>query len=214
MSVAAAIAARRTARDFAPRPIPGPALKRFLKAGWNAPAGGGRRPWHFVIVEDPAIRRLLADGFRARRTPQEVAALVDSWAVEDPEERAMYLDALPRQASMVEAAGALVIPCFDQPEPVLGAKASLHELNGLAAMWMCVENILVAAAAEGICGVTKVPSTPAETANIRRVLGIPENIEIPCYLALGYPGPEARFEARQPFDEDDRIFTDRWRSAA
>ena len=62
-------------------------------------------------------------------------------------------------------------------------------------MWCCVENILIAAASEGIFGVTRIPSE-SERETIKRVLNVPKDYEIPCYLALGYPkGTAAR--ARQ-----------------
>ena len=198
MSVTDAIKRRRTIRDFAPEPVPREAVMRLLSAGMRAPAGGGSRPWRFILVEDREIRQALADGFRVERSPAETAALVDSWGVEDEDERTMYLDALPRQASMIVDAGALVIPCYDQPEPLLAAKESLHQLNGIVSIWLCIENILLAAAEEDIFGVTKVPSTPRETENIRRVLGIPGTVEVPCYLALGYVGAAARLAARKP----------------
>lgn len=210
MNAVEAIERRRTVRDFALRPIPRATLERLLAAGWSAPAAGGQRAWRFILVEDAGLRRALADGFRAERTADEIAALVDSWGVADAEERAMYLDALPRQTSMLEGAGALLLPCFRQPEPLLGEKTSLHELNGLVSIWLCIENILVAAAAEGIFGVTRVPSTPKETQNVRRVLGIPDDVEIACYLALGYPGAHARTGRREPPEIAARLGVDRW----
>jgi len=98
----------------------------------------------------------------------------------------MFLDALPK-AAMLLSAGALAIVCLRQVEPLLESKASLHQLNAFAEVWMCLENMLVAAAAEGILGATKIPSISAETSHVRWPLGIPEGYEIACYLALGYP---------------------------
>ena len=205
-----AIERRRTIRDFAPCPIPSNTLHRLLAAGLLAPTGGGHRPWRFILVEDPKVRSALADGFRRDRTPEEVAVLVDSGGVEDVDERGMYLDAIPRLASMIEGAGALIVPCFQQPEPLLAEKASLHQLNGVVSIWLCVENILLAAAEEGIFGVTRVPATPEETENVRRVLGIPGDMEVPCYLALGYPGAAAQFGERKPADVAAAVSIDRW----
>jgi nitroreductase len=182
-----AIRARRTIRDFEPRPIDRAALDRILEAGLRAPMHdpkGGRR---FIVVDDAAVRAELVRGFWRERTPEETAAVVDSWELESPEQRAMFLDALPKQAAMLLSAGALVMVCFRQTEPLLEAKASLHQLNAFAEVWSCLENILVAASAEGIFGVTKIPSTPAETRHVRQTLQIPDEYEVACYLALGYP---------------------------
>ena len=55
-----------------------------------------------------------------------------------------------------------------------------------ASIWCCIENILIAAASEGIFGVTRIPSE-TERETIKRFLNVPEDCEIPCWLALGYP---------------------------
>ena len=127
-------------------------------------------------------------------------------------QRGMYLDAVPKQARMILTAGALVIPCFHQPASVLEEKGSLHELNAFASIWAVLQNILVAAASEGIQGVTKVVSTPKETTHIREVLHIPCNYEIPCYLALGYPTEDGPSLAQVAVDPQERIFVDHWSS--
>ncbi|MDD5265155.1 MAG: nitroreductase family protein [Candidatus Bipolaricaulis sp.] len=182
-----AIRARRTIRDFEPRPIDRAVLDRILEAGLRAPMHDPKHGRRFIVVDDAAVRAELVRGFWRERPPEEIAAVVDSWELEFPEQRAMFLDALPKQASMVLSAGALVIVCFRQTEPLLDAKASLHELNAFAEVWSCLENILVAAAADGIFGVTKIPSSPAETQHIRRTLSIPDDYEVACYLPLGHP---------------------------
>ena len=38
---------------------------------------------------------------------------------------------------------------------------------------------------------TKIVSMPEETGHIRATLGIPDEYEMPCYLALGYPREDA-----------------------
>jgi nitroreductase len=91
---------------------------------------------------------------------------------------------------MLLAAPALVMPTFAQASDLLRPDG-LPGLNAFASMWCCIENILVAAAAEGIFGVTRIPF-PEERARIRRVLRIPEGKEVPCYLALGYPAAGAK----------------------
>ena len=57
---------------------------------------------------------------------------------------------------MLLTAGCLIIPCFRQFEPLLKPK-SLSALNPFASIWCCIENMLIAAAAEWIYGVTRIP---------------------------------------------------------
>ena len=70
--------------------------------------------------------------------------------------------------------------------------------------------MLIAAACEGIHGVTKIISQPAERDHVRTSLGIPEEYEIPCYLPLGYPANEAVWHPQVPVDGSSRLYVDRW----
>ena len=131
----------------------------------------------------------------------------------DERQRAMYRDAVPKQAAMILEAGALVIPCFRQPDPLLEKKRSLHELNAFASVWAVIENVLVSAASEGVFGVTKIVSTPEERDHVRATLEIPDDYEIPCYLALGYPRDEAARPEQLQVDVGARLHVDRWATA-
>jgi nitroreductase len=210
MDVYEAIAARRTIRDFSPKPVDRGVLRRILEAGVKAPSHNHLRDWHFVLVEDTQQRQRLVRFFRREWSREELEAWMDGCGMEDECQRAMYADGVPKQATMVLTAGALVIPCFRQPGPLLSGKRSLHELNAFASMWAVLENVLIAAASDGIFGVTKIISTPEEAVHVRATLGIPDDYEVPCYLALGYPAEDAVWTEQVPIDAEDRLYVDRW----
>ena len=210
MDVDEAMAARRTIRDFDTRPVDGKVLRRILDAGMKAPSHNHLREWHFVLVRDGRRRKALVRFFRKEWTPEALEAWIDETGMTERRQRAMYRDAVPKQAAMILDAGTLVVPCFRQRGPLLGEKKSLHELNALASIWTALENILLAAASEGIFGVTKIISTPKEAVHVRNVLEIPPDYEMPCYLALGYPAADAVRTEQISFDVEDRIYVDRW----
>ena len=210
MNVYEAIAARRTIRDFDDCPIARDVLLRILDAGMKAPTHNHLREWRFVAVDDAHQRERLVRFFRKEWPQEKLEAWMDECGMEDECQRAMYTDGVPKQARMVLNAGALVVPCFRQVEPLLGEKQSLHELNAFASIWAVIENILVAAASEGIFGVTKIISTPEERDHIRATLGIPEGFEIPCYLPIGYPAEDATWTEQVPSHAEERLYVDRW----
>ena len=210
MNVYEAIAARRTIREFSNRPIPQEILQRALMAGLQAPSHNHLREWHFVSVVRHEQRQALAGFFFTERTETELRDVLDGWEMTDESQYAMYLEAIPLQASMVLGASVLLIPCFREPSELLGAKQSLHELNAFASIWAVIENMLIAAASEGIHGVTKIISRPEERDHVRETLGIPDDYEIPCYLPLGYPADEAVWHPQVPADASSRLHTDRW----
>lgn len=188
MDVYHAINTRRTVRDFQDKPVEQEIIQRILDAGLRAPSNDHMRTWEFIIVDDMAKRVELIDKVQKTFTEEEVAAWLDSWGAADPVQRAMYMDGVPKQHRMLLTAGCLILPCFKQPYPLLRPD-SLSALNGFASVWCCIENILVAAASEGVFGVTRIPFA-GETEHIKACLNIPADYEVPCYMALGYPKAE------------------------
>jgi len=109
---------------------------------------------------------------------------------------------------MLIEAGCLIIPCFRQRSSLLQPKA-LSSLNAFASMWCCIENILVAAASEGIFGVTRIPFEE-ERETMKRFLGVPEGYEIPCTIALGYAKTTAERTTQKEIHVGERIHVDAW----
>ena len=210
MDVYEAIAARRTIRDFDGKPIPKATLLRILGAGLQAPSHDHLRQWRFILVKEPATRRALVSFFDEKRTQPELESMLEFWELSAECQKRMYLDAIPKQAAMIMEASALVVPCFRQPVPLLAEKGNLHELNAFASMWAVLENILIAAASEGIQGVTKVVSTSEEVSHIRQTLSIPEDQLMPCYLALGYANPRVDVLEQISVNPQDSLSIDSW----
>lgn len=79
----AAVATRRTVRDYSDRPVPRTIIESCLRAAGTAPSGANLQPWHFVAVADPELKRRIRDAaereereFYAHRAPPEwLAAL-------------------------------------------------------------------------------------------------------------------------------------------
>jgi nitroreductase len=51
---------RRSIRKFADGTITDEQVELLLQAAMAAPSAGNRKPWHFVVVRDPATRRKIA----------------------------------------------------------------------------------------------------------------------------------------------------------
>jgi nitroreductase len=207
MNIHDAIAARRTIRDFQDKPVEHETVRKILRAGLSAPSNDHMRKWEFIIVNDIETRKALVRGIK-RVSKAGAKVIIDRWELEDSLQREMYLDAIPKQINMILTAGVLIIPCFYQPQPLLKPK-DLSSLNRFASIWCCIENILLAAASEGVFGVMRIPF-PAESANMRTVLNIPSDYEVPCYLALGYPKEGAMRAKQYTICVDDRISIDQW----
>lgn len=55
------MAKRRSVRDFSDRPIPQSVLENAILAAGSAPSGANMQPWHFAVVQDPAIKKKIRE---------------------------------------------------------------------------------------------------------------------------------------------------------
>jgi len=208
MNVYEAIAHRKTIRDFAQQQIPQEVLKRILAAGMQAPSNDHMRSWHFVLLYDRNKRQALLQQVITPVGIEKAKEILDDWEMTDPVQREMYMEGIPKQFSMLMGCDVLVIPCYLQDTPLLQPE-NLSALNAFVSIWCCIENILVAAAGEGIFGVTRIPGEK-ERAVMKEFLDIPDGYEIPCHLALGYPAEGAKRARQLEINLDERTHTDEW----
>lgn len=211
MDVYAATESRRTIRDFEDRAVPNEIVEKLIDAGLKAPTNDHMRRWEFVVVDDREMRKKLL-----RVAPfgdaEAIEKTLDSWGLGDKTQRDMYQEALPRQYSMLYNAGCLILPFFKVQMPLLQPK-NLSSLNEFASIWCCIENILLAAASEGIFGVTRIPMTE-ESEHIQEVLGHPDNYVLPCYIALGYPEKTAKRTQQNTVSAKTKIHRNAWQTGS
>lgn len=203
-----AMAARKTIRDFSSRPIESETVQKIISAGFYAPTNNHLREWHFVLLDDLAKRKELLDQVIHPVGKKGAVGIVNRWGLTEGSQREMYIEAIPRQFSMLMNAACLILPCYRQPGPLLEPK-DLSALNSFASIWCCIENILVAAASEGIFGVTRIPFEE-ERHILKESLHVPAEYEIPCYLALGYPAEGAKRARQVEIDPRTRLHTNGW----
>jgi nitroreductase len=207
MNLKDAIYNRRTVRDFIEKPIITEVLNKLLLDGMQAPSNSHMRKWFFINIESNGIRMKLVgkegENLIRDRDPQQI---LDDLGFKDPAQREMYKFSIPKQAKMILTAGAVIIPVFNQPFPLMNPKLRMH-LNYFASIWMVIENILLSAVEEGIFGVTYIPNYPEK---IKEILKIPEKYDFPCILALGYPQLNAKVFQPDPFIIEERVYKNEW----
>ena len=208
MDVYEAIGRRKTIRDFAQRAVDRESIKKILEAGMAAPTNDHLRNWEYIVVEEKEERRKIIEGVLNPLTKDDAERMINESGLNKPLQKEMYLDAIPKQYSMIINAGVLLLPCYYEPGDLLHPR-NISSLNCFASIWCSIENILIAAAAEGLFGVTRIPSME-EVVRARTILSIPEKYEIPCFLALGYPAGDAERLAQKTVNTGEKIHYGRW----
>ena len=113
----------------------------------------------------------------------------DMTFISDPIQKKSYQIAVPLQYRMLTEAAALIIPLMKKKSDILHP-SSLSDLNCYASIWCSIENIWLAATAEGYGCNVRIPLGNEEQI-AREALGIPDHFMIPCFIGIGCPREDA-----------------------
>lgn len=193
-----AVNKRRMVRDFKSQPVDLKTVKRILSAGLKAPTNDHMRNWEFVVLTDGALIEKVIKKIPKKVSDKRVDFILKSWRLKDDCQQKMYRDAIPKQHEMLSKSNCLILPLFKHEKNWLEPK-NISSLNAFASIWCCIENILLAAAAEGLGCALRIPLS-GEAEYVGRILNLPENYAFPCYLAIGHP--EDGVVLPKPIDRD------------
>ena len=172
MDIYEAIEKRRTIRFFK-KGATEEQLRRIILAGSKAPSGGNSQPWEFIIIDDPDIIEQLGE---LKHQLNKTFKPGPGQTQQDVEERA-----LSQKKGFANAS--IVAVCTTQGQSSAG--------------WLAVENMSLAAVAEGlgsnIISYWDEPKKEAET-----LIGLPEGYELTCVLKFGVPEAEVAPPKRRP----------------
>ena len=190
---------RRSIRQFEDREIPREVLERILTAGLMAPSSNHQRQWELVTLTDKAAIRELAKLIKPYpcritqpKTPQQE----------------MFQIAYPRQRTMVEEAACVILPYFKMKYD-LKSTTNDYGLMDYGAAWALVENILLAATAEGLGSVVHIP-VKKEPEQIRAFMNVPDGYYLPTLIVLGYPDEDALVPAQVKATVENRVRWNKW----
>lgn len=191
---------RRTTREWQNKDVPLDVIKRIIDAGLAAPSNNHLREWEFVVLHDPEEK-------------DNALGLVKAWTAEhglsDPDrlfpvgtiQQRMYKYAMPRQYSMLRSAPYVIIPLFKANR--LNCEY-VNQLNAFASIWCVVENIFLAATAEGLGYSMRIP-VGTEGESVCKALGVPGDYMMPCYIGIGYPAEGAPSIEQHAYTADQKI---------
>lgn len=201
---------RRTVRDFSDREVTDEVLKKILAAAFKAPTNDHLRQFEFVVVrgqENIACVIAPLAGNIQGFTEKNVDALAN---VMDKDEYAMFTDAMPKQQKMLAESDSLVLPFFFHKGSPLLEPECLSSLNYFASAWAAIENILLAATAEGLACALHIP-IEQEAEHVKQTVNAPDGYEFPCFIAIGYAAPDAHLPRQKVVNVEDRIHQNVWR---
>lgn len=176
-------AMRRIKSDAVPEDL----LLKLIDAANQAPSGSNSQNARWIVVTDPAVKQQLADQNRLHAAPYIAADLEKP---SSPKLKRM-LDAVVWQMENMQHIPALIVACFDYPEPVEG----LGIYRQAGSVWPGIQNLLLTARSLGL-GAAPTTLALRDQAAVREILRLPETFAALCLIPVGYPmgnfGPVVR----------------------
>ncbi|MDR2898447.1 MAG: nitroreductase family protein [Spirochaetaceae bacterium] len=201
-----AVGKRRTVREFTDKEIPEEVLVRVLEAGLKAPTGTPIKDIEFVVIrgKTPLLAVCLEE---VRKTADHMLKMIKHSSM-DQSQQEVYLQGIPKQYRMLSDSGCLLLPFYKQKGELL-APETQSSLNGFASVWCCIENILLAAVAEGLACSIRVPVGEEEN-RAAKAVHAPEGYVLPCFIGIGYPADNAEIPPQAKVDIHKKIHFDKW----
>jgi nitroreductase len=190
------------------RPVPVELVRECLEIALQAPTGGNRQGWHWIVVTDPELRKTIGDYYgRSFRAYYESGGSAGALFQDDPARAAAQRRVAESAVYLGEHMGdvpVLVIGCIGVPGGLPpGNQAGLWG-SLLPAAW----SYMLAARARGL-GTAWTSLHLAYESEIAELLGIPADVRQGVLLPTAYYTGETFGPARrQPLG--DVLHLDRW----
>jgi len=183
---------RRSCRYFSDEPLPRDVIETVIAIAHSAPSGANRKPWRFVAIDDPQLKRQIRIAAEAEER--------ESYAHRMPREWLEALEPLgtDHNKPFLEIAPWLVIMLRIDWDTVSGRRVPNyypHESAGIAAGFF-----LMACHQVGLATLTH---TPSPMGFLREIIGRPANEKPYLLIPVGYPAADCTVPdlPKKPLDQ-------------
>ena len=177
----ATLRTRRTVREFSPEPVPFALIENAIRAAAGAPSGANQQPWHFVVVQDPALKREIRIAAEAEERESYEHRMPDEWL------QALAPLGTDWHKEFLEIAPYLIV-VFRVDYGMEGDRKVKHyyvqESVGIACGFLL--------AALHVAGLATLTHTPSPMGFLSRILGRPANERPFLLIPVGYPAMGCR----------------------
>ena len=186
----------RSVREFTDEPVSDADLQHVLEMATRAPNGGNAQTWRFLVLRDAAVRREIGRLYLESLLEQVQAKSGDE------------VLARPSTSRTLRDSMNMAMRLGEQP-PVLILVCSRHRgsYDPGASVFPGVQNLMLAAWSLGL-GTVLTTVFLLREAEVRSLLGIPDDVYIGCLLPLGHPARPYGPPKRLPMT--DVVAYDRW----
>lgn len=208
MELYEAIYKRRTVREFSDKEVDFEAIKRILAAGNAAPTWNHSRNWSFIVLKTDEEKEYAFEYARETADKFDAEKYLTAWRPYPTTlAQKMYAYAMPRQYTMLKNAPYVIIPVFKCKE-LNGEYVS--KLNPFSTAWCVIENIFLAATAEGLASSMRIPLNE-EHDIVKAKLKVPQTYILPVFIGIGYANPGEKLPKQNTADLEKQIRFGKWK---
>ncbi|MFP6741175.1 MAG: nitroreductase family protein [Alphaproteobacteria bacterium] len=195
----------RAMRRLSSEPVPEAVLLKLVAAATQAATGSNKQGARWIIVRDEAQKRRIADLNRAASEELVKGRIAGAEALphHDAARRGRMLDAVLWLAEHMHEISTLMIPCHQFAAP----PAADDMCGAQSSVWPGVQNLLLAARAEGLGAVLTTYGLSDYDA-FAKILALPRDLAAFAVIPVGYPLGKFGPVTRLPVDQVTRF--DRW----
>jgi nitroreductase len=180
------------------RPVDRPVVLECIRLATYAPNASNAQEWRWILVDDPELRRRVAEEYRRVAVPA-VTALLDAKLARGDEDGARISRSILYLADHLAEVPVLVIPCFDLRA---GTSTPFPQISRMfASIYPAVWSFQLALRSRGLGSVFTTAHTLDEPA-VGAILGIPDSWTQTCMIPVAHTtGGDFTPSARRDVDE-------------
>lgn len=172
---------RRTVRDFSDKKVPQVVLQNALLAAGTAPSGANMQPWHFVVVQDAALKKQIREAAEIEERELYDHRASDEWL------QALAPLGTDADKPFLEIAPALIA--------IFSKKFSIDDSGKKHKNYFTTESVGIATGllitALHKAGLATLTHTPSPMKFLRSILSRPDHERPFLLLVCGYPQDDA-----------------------
>jgi len=196
---------RRSIHEYSSRKISRKVLLRVFEAAKWAPSAHNAQPWRFIVIRDPAIKRKLA---------RTMASRWDKDLIRNGVSRENREILTKSSIERFTSAPIIIVACLtmeDMDEYPDSRRQKIEHVMAAQSVAAAIENMLLATHSEGLGSHWFCAPLFCQGA-VRKVLGIPHDVEPQALITMGYPVNEPSPPLRKPLGKI--VFQNYWRETS
>ena len=192
-----ALYTQRAIRYYKPDPVPAALISKVIEAATRAPSGSNLQPWGFIVVQDAAMRKRIADRLRdGFASNPAMKTYVESGRASGDKSVRLMMNGVSNVVEHLDSAPVFIIPCLHS----VSSPAPQGLLAG-SSIYQAVQNLMLAARGLGL-GTLMSTFHQGMLAELTEWLKLPAETTLPVALIpLGYPAANFGPVNRKPVEE-------------